>query len=63
MYPAHIPDLSVGSPLLLVGKFHGKFPEIVRVKGLVADMTEFSIELRTQKAEISLDKVQCQLNQ
>ncbi|CAA7394968.1 unnamed protein product [Spirodela intermedia] len=57
VYPSHVPDLSVGCPLVLVGRYHGRFPETLKSKGLLADMTEFSIELKTQKTDIPLEKV------
>lgn len=47
--------------MLLVGRYHGRFPETLRSKGLLADMTEFSIELKAQKMDIPFEKVQCDL--
>ncbi|PAN14798.1 hypothetical protein PAHAL_2G445300 [Panicum hallii] len=54
----YIPDISAKSPLCVSGKYHGKFPDTVIVKGYLADMKEISIELKVQHLkEIPLDKV------
>ena len=54
----YIPDISAKSPLCVSGKYHGKFPDTVIVKGYLADMNEISIELKVQHLiEIPLDKV------
>jgi len=54
----YIPDISAKSPLCVSGKYHGKFPDTVVVKGYLADMKEISIELKVQHLkEIPLDKV------
>ncbi|XP_039796718.1 uncharacterized protein LOC120661822 isoform X1 [Panicum virgatum] len=53
----YIPDISAKSPLCVSGKYHGKFPDTVVVKGYLADMKEISIELKVQHLkEIPLDK-------
>ncbi|XP_078430964.1 inter-alpha-trypsin inhibitor heavy chain-like protein [Wolffia australiana] len=56
VYPTHVPDLSVGCPLLLVGSFLGTFSERVRAKGLLPDMTEFSIDLKLEKATFPIEQ-------
>uniref|UniRef100_A0A1D1Z528 Inter-alpha-trypsin inhibitor heavy chain H2 n=2 Tax=Anthurium amnicola TaxID=1678845 RepID=A0A1D1Z528_9ARAE len=58
VYPSHIPDLLLGYPLILVGRFHGNLPDSVELKGFLAGMVHFSINLKVQKAkDIPLDKV------
>ncbi|OVA04233.1 von Willebrand factor [Macleaya cordata] len=58
VYPRHIPDLSAGSPLIVSGRYQGEFPDSLKVSGLLADMSNFTINLKVQRAkEIPLDKV------
>ncbi|XP_050234342.1 uncharacterized protein LOC126682647 [Mercurialis annua] len=58
LLPYRIPDLSLGSPLAVSGRYNGKFPDSVRVSGILADMSSFTIELKTEKAkDVQLDKV------
>ncbi|KVH92918.1 hypothetical protein Ccrd_005044 [Cynara cardunculus var. scolymus] len=46
LYPSRIPDLSSGSPLIVSGRYHGKFPEIVKVRGFLADLSTCEIDLK-----------------
>ncbi|XP_072983437.1 uncharacterized protein [Typha latifolia] len=58
VYPCHIPDLSVGCPLFVSGRYQGKFPDSLKVKGRLADMSDLSIDLMVQNAkDIPLEKV------
>jgi len=40
MYPSRIPDLFVGRPVILTGKFKGASSTTIHVKGKVGDMTQ-----------------------
>ncbi|XP_073308221.1 uncharacterized protein [Primulina huaijiensis] len=58
VFPSRIPDLSTKSPLIVSGRYSGTFPEILKVKGILPDSTNFSLELKTQEAkEIPIDKI------
>ncbi|KAL6335238.1 hypothetical protein AAG906_029472 [Vitis piasezkii] len=58
LFPFHIPDLSSGSPLIISGRYHGEFPDSLKASGSLADMSNFTIDLKVQKAkEIPLDRV------
>jgi hypothetical protein len=48
VYPSHIPDLSSNGPLTLSGKYKGRFPEVLKVKGILADFSNFEINLELQ---------------
>ncbi|GAU41045.1 hypothetical protein TSUD_373990 [Trifolium subterraneum] len=51
VYPSHIPDLSSDGPLTLSGKYKGRFPEVLKVKGILADFSNFEINLELQNAK------------
>ncbi|KAL6878213.1 hypothetical protein ACP4OV_012383 [Aristida adscensionis] len=54
----YIPDISAKYPLCVSGRYHGKLPDKLTAKGLLADMSEISIELKVQHIkDIPLDKV------
>lgn len=58
LLPFRIPDLSCGSPLVVSGRYTGNFPDSVKINGSLADMRNFTIELKTQRAkDVQLDKV------
>ncbi|XP_073317941.1 uncharacterized protein [Primulina huaijiensis] len=58
VFPSRIPDLSTKSPLIVSGRYSGTFPEILKVKGVRPDTSNFSLELKTQEAkEIPIDKI------
>ncbi|CAN6699127.1 unnamed protein product [Malus baccata var. baccata] len=58
VFPSHIPDLSSESPLTVSGRFRGKFPSTLKVKGLLPDMSNIEINLKLQDAkDIPLDKL------
>jgi hypothetical protein len=44
--PSHIPDLSSEGPLVLSGRYKGNFPETLKVKGILADFSNFEIDLK-----------------
>ncbi|XP_062211501.1 uncharacterized protein LOC133912666 [Phragmites australis] len=54
----YIPDISAKYPMCVSGRYHGKLPETLTAKGLLADMSEISIELQVQHIkDIPLDKM------
>ncbi|KAJ0247805.1 Inter-alpha-trypsin inhibitor heavy chain-like protein [Hirschfeldia incana] len=58
VYPSNIPDLTSSSPLMISGRYRGKFPENMKANGLLGDMSSFSVELTVQSAkDMPLDKV------
>lgn len=58
LFPSQIPDITLGQPLILSGRYKGEFPDEVELRGTLADMSCFTIELTVQKAkDIPLDKV------
>ena len=58
MYPSDIPDLSLEGPLILSGRYKGSFPETLKAKGVLADFSDFVIDMKIQKAkDIPLQKV------
>ncbi|PIA27616.1 hypothetical protein AQUCO_07600054v1 [Aquilegia coerulea] len=57
-YPSHIPDLSSGCPLIVSGRYQGKFPDALKARGTKADLSNFVIDLKLQRAkDIPLEKV------
>ncbi|KAL5995128.1 hypothetical protein ACLOJK_025186 [Asimina triloba] len=57
-YAFPIPDLSSECPLILSGRYNGEFPESLKARGVLADMTSKEIGLKVQKVkDIPLDKV------
>ncbi|CAD5193416.1 unnamed protein product [Musa acuminata subsp. malaccensis] len=57
VYPIHIPDLSAESPLIISGRCYGKFPETLKAKGILADMSYADIDLKVQDTkDLSLEK-------
>ncbi|KAL3737399.1 hypothetical protein ACJRO7_026203 [Eucalyptus globulus] len=58
IYPSQIPDLSSGSPLIVSGRFSGKFPELARVSGVLADRSVCTIDLKVQHVkDVPIDRV------
>ncbi|CAL9039924.1 uncharacterized protein LOC135620161 [Musa acuminata AAA Group] len=47
VYPTHIPDL-MRCPLIISGRCRGKFPETLKAKGILADMSDIIIDLKVQ---------------
>nr|XP_043618097.1 uncharacterized protein LOC122589841 isoform X2 [Erigeron canadensis] len=57
LYPFRIPDLS-GSPLIVSGRYHGKFQDIVKARGLLADRSTCVIDVKVRDAKgIPLDRL------
>ncbi|WOL03906.1 inter-alpha-trypsin inhibitor heavy chain H3-like [Canna indica] len=48
VYPIHVPDLSAQCPLIISGRYHGKFQETLQAKGILADMNDIVIDLKVQ---------------
>ncbi|PIN24772.1 hypothetical protein CDL12_02496 [Handroanthus impetiginosus] len=58
VFPSQIPDLSSESPLIVSGRYSGTFPETLKVNGILADMSNFHLELKTEDAkEIPIGKI------
>ncbi|KAF7142694.1 hypothetical protein RHSIM_Rhsim05G0005400 [Rhododendron simsii] len=58
VYPSRIPDLLSESPLIVSGRYQGAFPETLKATGILADLSNFVVDLKVQKAkDIPLDKV------
>ncbi|KAL9441972.1 hypothetical protein AB3S75_020473 [Citrus x aurantiifolia] len=58
MYPSRIPDLSSESPLIVSGRYQGKFPDTLKAKGFLGDLSNFDVELKLQLAkDIPLDRI------
>ncbi|RZC86082.1 hypothetical protein C5167_026755 [Papaver somniferum] len=58
VYPQYIPDLSSGNPLIVSGRYKGEFPDSLKVSGFFSDMSNFTINLKAQRAKgVSLDRV------
>ncbi|KAL7616007.1 hypothetical protein Lser_V15G01485 [Lactuca serriola] len=50
MFPFCIPDLLSGSPLIVSGRFKGRFPDTVKARGLLADLNTHVIDVKVSKA-------------
>lgn len=50
LYPNHIPDLSSASPLIVFGRCSRNFPESCKARGLLPDMSTFSLDLKVDKS-------------
>lgn len=62
MYPFDIPDLSAKSALIVSGRYQGSFPETVKARGILADMSNFSLDLKVHEAkDIPLEEVRFEL--
>ncbi|XP_058757521.1 uncharacterized protein LOC131630796 isoform X2 [Vicia villosa] len=58
VYPLHIPDLSSDSTLVLFGRYKGNFPEVLNLKGVLADFSNFVINMKIQNAkDMPIEKV------
>ncbi|KAL0345007.1 UNVERIFIED_CONTAM: Inter alpha-trypsin inhibitor, heavy chain 4 [Sesamum radiatum] len=51
VFPSEIPDLSSESPLVVSGRYRGTFPETLKLKGSLPDMSNFSVDLSVQEAK------------
>ncbi|XP_010047465.2 uncharacterized protein LOC104436401 [Eucalyptus grandis] len=58
MCPSRLPDLSLASPLAVFGRYNGKFPDHLQVKGISADWSTHVIDLKILRAkDILLDRL------
>ncbi|XVF25240.1 hypothetical protein REPUB_Repub13aG0196200 [Reevesia pubescens] len=58
LFPSHIPDLSFGSPLIVSGRYKGDFPDVIKVNGMLADMSTFVTDLKVQNAkDVPFDRI------
>ncbi|XP_012077073.1 inter-alpha-trypsin inhibitor heavy chain H3 isoform X2 [Jatropha curcas] len=49
VYPSRIPDLSSESLLIISGRYRGNFPENLKAKGALGDLSNFVIDLKIHK--------------
>ncbi|KAI3773288.1 hypothetical protein L1987_47813 [Smallanthus sonchifolius] len=58
IFPFRLPDLLSGSPLIISGRFKGKFPDIVKARGFLLDLSTHVIDVNVMKAnEMPLEMV------
>ncbi|KAL0308412.1 UNVERIFIED_CONTAM: Inter-alpha-trypsin inhibitor heavy chain H3 [Sesamum radiatum] len=58
VFPSQIPDLSSESPLIVSGRYRGTFPETLKLNGVLADMSNFPLDLKVHEAkEMPIDKI------
>ncbi|XP_073388005.1 uncharacterized protein [Physcomitrium patens] len=58
VYPFPIPDLFCGNPLIISGKFYGKFPDSLIVMGLMPDQSTWQIEVPSRNSsKLPLNRV------
>ncbi|KAK1408536.1 hypothetical protein QVD17_40396 [Tagetes erecta] len=58
IYPSNIPDLGYDRPLIIFGRYKGNFPEKLEAKGMLADMSNFTIDIQVQHTkDIPLEKI------
>lgn len=58
LFPCNIPDLSCGKPLVVSGRYNGNFPDSIKISGILADMSTFTLDLEARKAkDVPLDRV------
>ncbi|CAI9100754.1 OLC1v1037922C1 [Oldenlandia corymbosa var. corymbosa] len=51
VYPSRIPDLLADCPLIISGRYQGKFPDTLSVTGISPDMSNFATDLRVHEAK------------
>ncbi|KAJ0988484.1 hypothetical protein J5N97_006840 [Dioscorea zingiberensis] len=51
IYPLGIPDLSVGCPLIVFGRYQGKLPDSLKARGILGDLNDVVIDLKVQKTK------------
>ncbi|XP_028763232.1 uncharacterized protein LOC114721563 [Neltuma alba] len=51
LFPFYMPDLSLESPLVISGRYDGTFPDSIKVKGTLADMSNFEVDLKVRRAK------------
>lgn len=58
VYPSPIPDLLSEGPLIVSGRYRGKFPDTLKARGILPNMNNCIVELKVQRAkDLPLDKV------
>ncbi|XVF35154.1 hypothetical protein REPUB_Repub18cG0120500 [Reevesia pubescens] len=58
VYSSCIPDLSFESPLTIFGRYKGSFPDTLKAKGILGDLSSFNMDLKIERAkDIPLDRV------
>ncbi|KAI3775145.1 hypothetical protein L1987_49714 [Smallanthus sonchifolius] len=58
LYPSRIPDLLSGSPLIISGRYQGKFPDFVKARGLLADLSTYVIDIKVRQiTDIQYDRI------
>ncbi|KAI3694431.1 hypothetical protein L1987_77396 [Smallanthus sonchifolius] len=58
IYPSTILDLCYNRPLIISGRYKGNFPEKLEAKGTLADMSNFTIDIKVQHTmDMPLEKV------
>ncbi|KAI3512493.1 hypothetical protein L1887_19809 [Cichorium endivia] len=50
IFPFCFPDLLSGSPLIVSGRFKGRFPDIVKARGFLSDLSVHVIDVKVSKA-------------
>ncbi|KAA3486173.1 von Willebrand factor A domain-containing [Gossypium australe] len=46
-----LPDLSLESPLTIHGRYQGSFPDNLKAKGILGDLSSFTMDLKIQRAK------------
>ncbi|XVE97879.1 hypothetical protein REPUB_Repub03eG0056800 [Reevesia pubescens] len=57
VYSSCIPDLSFESPLTICGRYQGSFPDTLKARGILGDLSSFIMDLKIERADIPLDRV------
>ncbi|KAI4380324.1 hypothetical protein MLD38_006528 [Melastoma candidum] len=58
MFPSRIPDLSYELPLIIFGRYRGKFPSSLRITGTLPDSSNHELELKVHEdKDVPLYKV------
>ncbi|XP_063946819.1 uncharacterized protein LOC135151692 [Daucus carota subsp. sativus] len=58
IYPSRVPDLLSESPLIIYGRYCGKFPNTTKIEGILSDMSKFTIDVKLQEAkEMPVDEI------
>ncbi|KAJ3673168.1 hypothetical protein LUZ60_006542 [Juncus effusus] len=58
IYPQNVPDVSSACMTSIFGRFKGKFPDSVKAKGYLADLSAIEIDLKVQNTkDIQIEKV------
>lgn len=58
VYSSRIPDLLFESPLTICGRYQGSFPDTLRAKGILGNLSSFITDLKVERAkDMPLDRV------